>query len=59
MRRLHRHGTDRYPVFDDTGDRVIWTRQGDLVAAPADGSGEPEVLIAGGFTDALDVAWLP
>ena len=49
---------DRYPVFDDTSERIVWTRAGDLVAAPADGSADPEVLIRGGFTDSLDVAWL-
>ena len=49
---------DRYPVFDDTGERILWTRAGDLVGAHADGSSDPEVLVTGGFTDSLDVAWL-
>jgi len=58
IRITHDEVGDRYPVFDDTGEKIIWTRAGDLVAAFADGSSEPEVLIGGGFTDALDVGWV-
>jgi WD40-like Beta Propeller Repeat len=49
---------DRSPVFSADGSWIFWVRGRDLVRAPADGSGPPEVWIAGGFGNQLDVAWV-
>jgi Tol biopolymer transport system component len=50
--------SDRSPVFSADGSWIYWVRGHDLVRAPADGSGKPEVWVAGGFKNSLDVAWV-